>query len=69
MTPITPLMPRAVRLPDGRVGVLIGRIQLIGCVMVGRQRILEAVPLSILWYWHYGAHRDSGEPQAVWGSY
>lgn len=66
MQPITPLMPRAVRLPDGRVGVLIGRLQLVGCVMVGQQRILQAVPLNALWYWHWGAHLASDTQQAVW---
>ena len=42
--------PQIVRVPDGRVGCLVYRRGLQGCVEFGQQRILETYPLAILTY-------------------
>ena len=58
------MMPLAVQLPDQRVGVLIARMGLIGCVEIGTQRILEAVPLPQLGFFHGTVIKD--KPRAFW---
>ncbi len=42
--------PQLVLTPTSRVGVLVARIGMRGCVEFGPQRILETYPLDILRY-------------------
>jgi hypothetical protein len=42
--------PMVVQIPDGRIGCLVARIGLQGCIEFGEQRVLETYPLTILGY-------------------
>lgn len=42
--------PQIVRVPDGRVGCLVHRMGLQGCVEFGQQRVLETYHLDALVY-------------------
>jgi hypothetical protein len=44
--------PQLVRVPDGRVGCLVARMGLQGCIEFGKQRIFETYPLNVLEYLH-----------------
>jgi hypothetical protein len=47
--------PQVVRVPDGRVGCLVARIGMQGCVEFGKQRILETYSLAVLGYTYWQA--------------
>ena len=47
---VNAINPQIVRVPDGRVGCLVHRMGLQGCVEFGQQRVLETYPLGILIY-------------------
>lgn len=47
---MTPINPAVVKVPDGRVGVLIARRGLDACIAFGKFRILGTYPLTILQY-------------------
>jgi hypothetical protein len=58
------LNPSLVRVSDGRVGCLVARLGLQGCITFGRQRVLETHALTSLGYFHWMEVDD--EHEAIW---
>ncbi len=42
--------PQVVKLPDERIGVLVGRLGIKGCIQFNGQRMLETCSLDVLFY-------------------
>jgi hypothetical protein len=48
---VQPINPTCVLMPDREtIGILVGRFGLLGCIELGRDRLLRAVPLEDLDY-------------------